>query len=261
MNTGRLLCSAISTEDGQLHTLPSSYCQRTGAGVSIPALRTSALDVVSIYLSDDGLTWYADYSVGAGGAPNNNLTFALRDGAAELYASYVVSSAKQYQIVIRPADRRLTGQVPATVSDAVFDPMKLPSASFFWTYDGAQSYSSDYEYCSGGDSFVITAGKLALPSTYCTSGASQYQIALRNEGRRYTGHITAWPVKISDAALHISSLPNLSIYWSNDGGKSYSASYTLCSGGRSFLIQEGVLTLNSTYCTNSATDYVLVIDG
>jgi len=242
--------------------------------IGVPGSSVAQLPVLDVYWLENQTDWYSDleWCATAFGAASTTYAFSVQTNGVTLLQSYCTAGATRYQVVTRPAKinlQRAISGFPTTISDPSLTAAPLPSLSVFFSNDGASWYPDDqacavaFGSSTIAPSFVVTNGQITFPANYCTANAKFVQVSTRPGTHVLQGAITAWPIVLNDTSLTTNALPNISVYWSNDGVQWYSR-YERCAQGsglaRSFLIHEGQLVLQQNYCTTSATQYQVVID-
>jgi hypothetical protein len=245
--------------------------------VNVPGLDVARLPVLDVYWLENQSDWYSDleWCATAYGSSSTTYSFSVQAGSVTLLESYCTAGATQYQLATRPAIVNLQGPIsgfPVIISNSSIGVSPLPSLAVFFSNDGTTWYA-DGQACAQAygsstvtQSFVVSNGQIVLLQNYCTANAKYYQVSTRPGRRVLQGNITSWPVTLNDASFSAGALPNIAVFWSDDGTDWYSLyercaqSYGSSTTTRSFVVSNGQIVLPQNYCTANAKYYQIVID-
>ena len=77
---------------------------------------------------------------------------------------------------------------------------------------------------------------------------------------RYQGEVSEWPILIDAPEVSVDNLPLAQVYYSRDGGESWSSIHARCNGGPwNQRFRDGQISLHETFCTQDVTHYQVVL--
>ena len=123
----------------------------------------SALPLVTVYNSSDGVSWHLDH--GACGGPDS---WQLYDGTIALLSTYC--SGSHYRIALASPDTTRTGSFSGRYRDlpGLVDASALPVIVPWFARTGGDYYESTYDCAGSGRSLEISAdGAVRLGTNYC----------------------------------------------------------------------------------------------
>ncbi|MFH1464795.1 MAG: hypothetical protein ABIO70_10450 [Pseudomonadota bacterium] len=152
-----------------------------------------------------------------------------------------------------PAVARYAGTIsrlPLTLAIPELDADALPLLVVYLSWDDGETWRVTENSCNGGVGQEIRDGELEIQSTYCTSGATDYQVVVQEAEEHISTQRTSGSRDVDTSWASLDDPPLITVYNSTDG-ETWHLDHGTCGAPDSWRMYDGTVEIRDTNCSGA----------